>query len=310
MSVDRRWMYERLDQNGFLNSEFEIGVETFLNFAYTQVQFICQDKIRCPCSKCQNRKFQSRQDVTYHLCKSGFVGGYTKWIAHGESITHEINSKQLEEQSTDYLATTNNVNDYRSMVIEAMDINYSTAGVGSSEMGNQTMEPNLEVSKFYELLHGADVPLWEGCNNHTKLSVFMGTVKSMLPEGNLLPDNFYNTKKMMSTLGLGHTKIDVCVNNCILYFQENIDRTSCTICGHPRYKPIQSFMGRRKKRPFKVPRNDDGGHVEPMGRLSIFTHAGRPFGHLDHGRMLSNEEYHAAHLYVLFNCPEIDPFIE
>ncbi|KAG8645724.1 hypothetical protein MANES_10G087532v8 [Manihot esculenta] len=47
-----------------------------------------------------------------------------------------------------------------------------------------------------------------------------------------------------------------------------------------------------------------------MGRLSIFTHAGRPFGHLDHGRMLSNEEYRAAHLYVLLNCPEIDPFIE
>ncbi|XP_043807714.1 uncharacterized protein LOC110620936 [Manihot esculenta] len=40
----------------------------------------------------------------------------------------------------------------------------------------------------------------------------------------------------------------------------------------------------------RVPRNDDGGHVEPMGRLSIFTHAGRPFGQLEHGRMLSNEE--------------------
>ncbi|XP_021618084.2 uncharacterized protein LOC110619138 [Manihot esculenta] len=60
----------------------------------------------------------------------------------------------------------------------------------------------------------------------------------------------------------------------------------------------------------RVPRNDDGGHVEPMGRLSIFTHAGRPFGQLEHGRMLSNEEYCAAHLYVLLNCPEIDPFID
>ncbi|KAG8655736.1 hypothetical protein MANES_04G063973v8 [Manihot esculenta] len=26
--------------------------------------------------------------------------------------------------------------------------------------------------------------------------------------------------------------------------------------------------------------------------------------------MLSNEEYRATHLYVLLNCPEIDPFIE
>lgn len=60
----------------------------------------------------------------------------------------------------------------------------------------------------------------------------------------------------------------------------------------------------------RVPRNHVGGYVEPMGRLLIFTHAGRPFGHLDHGRMLSNEEYRATYLYVLLSCPEIDPFIE
>lgn len=57
---------------------------------------------------------------------------------------------------------------------------------------------------------------------------------------------------MMSTLDFGYTKIDVCVNNCMLYFQENIDRILCTIYGYPRYKPIQLFMGRQKKRPFKV----------------------------------------------------------
>ncbi|XP_058002326.1 uncharacterized protein LOC131179487 [Hevea brasiliensis] len=51
----------------------------------------------------------------------------------------------------------------------------------------------------------------------------------------------------------------------------------------------------------KVPRNDDGGNIEPMGRISIFTHSGRPFGRIPHRRIMSNEEYSAAHIYVLLN---------
>ncbi|XP_021595207.1 aspartic acid-rich protein-like [Manihot esculenta] len=46
----------------------------------------------------------------------------------------------------------------------------------------------------------------------------------------------------------------------------------------------------------RVLRNYDGGHVEPMECVSIFTHTGRPFEHLNHGRMLSNEEIFYSHL--------------
>ncbi|OMO87017.1 hypothetical protein CCACVL1_09317, partial [Corchorus capsularis] len=59
----------------------------------------------------------------------------------------------------------------------------------------------------------------------------------------------------------------------------------------------------------RVPRNDDGGEVDSMGRLSIFTHPGRPFGP-NSSRYLTEDEYKATELYVLLNCEEVEPYIE
>ena len=58
----------------------------------------------------------------------------------------------------------------------------------------------------------------------------------------------------------------------------------------------------------RVPRHDDGGNVELNGRLSVFGLPGRAYGK---GKriFLSEEELHAAHTYILFNCEEIDDFV-
>ncbi|XXG77368.1 hypothetical protein AAC387_Pa08g1535 [Persea americana] len=58
----------------------------------------------------------------------------------------------------------------------------------------------------------------------------------------------------------------------------------------------------------RVPRHDDGGNVELHGRLSAFGLPGRAYGK---GKriFLSEEELHAAHTYILFNCEEIDDFV-
>ncbi|KAF2295721.1 hypothetical protein GH714_033721 [Hevea brasiliensis] len=129
MSVDRSWMYKRLDVNGFLNPEFEVGVEYFLNFAYAQVDLVSNDKIRCPCSKCKNKKYLQRIDVTYHLYKFGFVGAYTQWDAHGEGFTSEFNSLPTSSTSIDDMTQPTDTNNYRSMVMEAMNFDEDMAGV-------------------------------------------------------------------------------------------------------------------------------------------------------------------------------------
>ncbi|KAF2285350.1 hypothetical protein GH714_000468 [Hevea brasiliensis] len=118
MSVDRSWMYKRLDVNGFLNPEFEVGVEYFLNFAYAQVDLVSNDKIRCPCSKCKNKKYLQRIDVTYHLYKFGFVGAYTQWDAHGEGFTSEFNSLPTSSTSIDDMTQPTDTNNYRRCLVE------------------------------------------------------------------------------------------------------------------------------------------------------------------------------------------------
>lgn len=61
----------------------------------------------------------------------------------------------------------------------------------------------------------------------------------------------------------------------------------------------------------RPPRNDDGGDVDSMGRLSIFKHSGRPIGGTkNNARYLSQEDYDAASIYVLMNCEEIVSYTE
>ena len=81
---------------------------------------------------------------------------------------------------------------------------------------------NEDAEKFYNMLNAAQCPLWPSCIIHTKLSVTLRTLsikfnyntphgcfdktiillKEANLEGNLIPPNFYETKKLVSKLGL------------------------------------------------------------------------------------------------------------
>ncbi|EOX99782.1 Uncharacterized protein TCM_008708 [Theobroma cacao] len=60
----------------------------------------------------------------------------------------------------------------------------------------------------------------------------------------------------------------------------------------------------------RVPWNDDGRDFDAFGRLSIFTHAGRPLGLFEKQRYLEEDEFYAAKLYAFMNCEEILPYID
>ncbi|GKC60371.1 putative transposase-associated domain-containing protein, partial [Tanacetum coccineum] len=59
----------------------------------------------------------------------------------------------------------------------------------------------------------------------------------MLPGGNKLVRNFYDTKKILSKLELPREKIHACKNHCMLFYGK-VDSvlTKCKVCGHSRYK--------------------------------------------------------------------------
>ncbi|XVE96060.1 hypothetical protein REPUB_Repub02eG0188900 [Reevesia pubescens] len=86
---------------------------------------------------------------------------------------------------------------------------------------------------------------------------------------------------------------------CEAYIIEEIT----TFCSH-------YFDSNVPTRLTRVPRNDDGGEVESMGHLSIFTHLGRAFGLKSVSRYLHDDEYQAAEIYVMLNCEEIWPYVE
>ena len=58
----------------------------------------------------------------------------------------------------------------------------------------------------------------------------------MLPEGAYVPCSWYEAKKSITELGLGHQKIDACKNDCILFWKEYEGREKCPICEVPIFK--------------------------------------------------------------------------
>jgi Transposase family tnp2 len=62
-------------------------------------------------------------------------------------------------------------------------------------------------------------------------------IKSMLPNGDKLPENFYQAKRLVRGLGMEYQKIDVCPNFCTLYYKSHKDNIVCDECKEPRYEP-------------------------------------------------------------------------
>ncbi|PKU63175.1 hypothetical protein MA16_Dca025170 [Dendrobium catenatum] len=81
---------------------------------------------------------------------------------------------------------------------------------------------------------------------------FIGLLKETNPTDNLIPTDLYRTKKLVSKLGLTYTKIDCCVNGCMLYFKEDIAEIICRHYNAPRFKP--KSRNRRKQKDVPVSR--------------------------------------------------------
>ena len=72
-------------------------------------------------------------------------------------------------------------------------------------------------------------------------------IKEVVPDENLVTENFYSDKRLVRGLGLPVEKIHCYNNGCILWGEDN-DLTICKICGHQRYKrqPRAKTNTRRK----------------------------------------------------------------
>ena len=57
------------------------------------------------------------------------------------------------------------------------------------------------------------------------------------PHLKTIPKDFYQAKRLASKLGLNEVKIDCCLHECMLYYQDDAALTHCKFCGDPRFKP-------------------------------------------------------------------------
>jgi hypothetical protein len=203
---------------------------TFLDRAFSRSKIV-----RCPCSLCQNsRCLEDKRTIVIHLCKNGFVPGYKVWTFHDESGTRVI----AEDEHDCHVGDIGRMDE----MLEAVQ-------------GEVTEDPpTMEVEAFFKLLKASKEPLHE----HTKVTLLafitqlmaikskyffsnncyndlMKLISDVFPKPHKLPKDMYQSKKMVFALDLKYEKIDVCLNNCMLFWKEHANKKKCLECGQSRF---------------------------------------------------------------------------
>jgi hypothetical protein len=211
MAKDRSWMYSGWDKEGNYTNEWMDKATTFLDRALSQSKIV-----RHPCSRCQNlRCLEDRRTIAIHLCKNGSMPVYEVWTFHGESVTRVI----AEDEHCD-------VGD-----VDRMD------DMLKAIQAEVTKDPPAtEVEVFFKLLKASK----ESLHEHTEVILLafitqlmaikskyffsnncyndlMKLINDILPKPHKVPKDMYQSKKMMSALGLKYEKIDVCPDNYMLF---------------------------------------------------------------------------------------------
>lgn len=103
-------------------------------------------------------------------------------------------------------------------------------------------------------MEGAQLPLYPGCKRFTVLSfivrmmhnkvlygwtdkAFTGLLKdlaSAFPEGVLLPNSYYEARKITKDLGFTYQTWDACRDNCVLFRNDDIHLDECKHCKKSR----------------------------------------------------------------------------
>ena len=78
-------------------------------------------------------------------------------------------------------------------------------------------------------------------------------VKDILPEDNVAPGSYYEVQKLVAGLGLSYQVIDVCSDNCMIYWRADEQRVTCKFCGKPRYKDTSGRVPVPYKRMWYLP---------------------------------------------------------
>jgi hypothetical protein len=102
-------------------------------------------KVVCPCSRCGNRKRQTKIVMGEHLCKYGWTEDYTRWIYHGEGgrVREEAVRARVEEFDAD-AGVADMIEDYHEAQFAE---------------GSMEEEPEASAKSFYDMFAAALKPV-------------------------------------------------------------------------------------------------------------------------------------------------------
>ena len=235
LDMDKSWILKPRD-----TPEYMDGLLKFLDFAFANAS--SDNRIKCPCSRCGFRLFQTREEVYDHLLLRPFPQGYTIWLLHGEKGEGETSTYRQQAQHTkSYDEPMNDmIHDafifHRTLASEDSRIN-ETINRGEGRMPHLEEDLSGKSKEFYDLLNDEEQELYEGCSKYSKLSFLVklyhikcicgmsDKALSMIIEllhdafeHAKIPESLYEAKKTIRKLGLDYKKIDACPNDCMLYW--------------------------------------------------------------------------------------------
>ncbi|XP_019082497.1 PREDICTED: uncharacterized protein LOC109125373 [Camelina sativa] len=226
----REWMYNRLDAiTGDIRHEYKEGLSEFMQFASNQEMTITKGIMSCPCVRCDNDHFLNKDVVWNHFYFGGFTPGYYVWFSHGEDFRSGPSSNQCREgdrrrQNVGSFVDEGTFHREKDNVVRMVGDEFRE----TLESTRVDEEPNLEARQFFEMLDAAKNLIYPGCKEgHSPLSA--------ATQDNLAPPSYNAVQKLVSGLGLPYQMIDVCKENCMLFWRETEHLSQCRFCGADRF---------------------------------------------------------------------------
>jgi hypothetical protein len=163
------------------------------------------------------------------------------WTHHGEIACQRIASMTEEEDDR-------SSDDRMDEMLHAIRL----------ELGTNHEDPTTpKVQKFFNMLGALEEPL----HVQTAVSVpafvthlmgimskfvfsnkcykeLLSLISDVLPSNHHMPKDMYWSKKLLSALDMEYEKIDVCDDNCMLFYKEHKDETKCLKYGKSRFVEI------------------------------------------------------------------------
>ena len=73
----------------------------------------------------------------------------------------------------------------------------------------------------------------------------MNLISDVVLANHKLPKDMYQLKKLLSGLGMDYQKIDVCQDNCMLFWKEHMNEKKCLKCGKSRFVEVINEDGEK-----------------------------------------------------------------